>query len=103
SLWQMVERVVDLHGIEMTGVVGKPTPLREIPRVEDLLPVVIVVARGSDSKLSSFDTHASVNPAHPQHRKHTASHRPLALLPVGTDDTRSEGWGKIYASNAGLG
>src|SRR5262249_32837087 len=62
-LRQMVESVVDLHGIEMTGVVGKPPLLREMPRVEDLLPVVIVVARSADPKLSSFGTHASVRPA----------------------------------------
>src|SRR5207248_4467952 len=66
SLWQMVERVVNLHGIEMTGVVGKPTLLREMPRVEDLLPVVIVVARSSDPKLTSCGTHIFVNPAHPR-------------------------------------
>jgi hypothetical protein len=64
SLWQMVESVVDLHGIKMASVVGKPTLLRETPRVENLLPVVIVIARGPDPKLSSFGTHASVGLAH---------------------------------------
>ena len=65
SLWQMVESLVDLHSIKMVGVVGKPTLLREISWVENLLPVVIVIARGSDPKLSAFGTHASVGPAHP--------------------------------------
>ena len=65
SLWQMVESIVDLYSIKMVGVVGKPTLLREISWVENLLPVVTVIARGSDPKLSSFGTHASVGPARP--------------------------------------
>ena len=90
SLWQMVERVVNLHGIEMTGVVGKPTLLREMPRVEDLLPVVIVVARSSNPKLASCGTHASVSPAHPEPRKRAAFYQLLALLPLATDNTLGE-------------
>ena len=59
----MVERVVDLHGLKMTGVVGQLLLLRDIPGVEDLLPVIVVVARGSDPELSSFGMHASVRSA----------------------------------------
>jgi hypothetical protein len=45
----MVKSVIDLHGIEVAGVVGKPTPLRDIGGVKDPPPVVILVARSSDA------------------------------------------------------
>jgi hypothetical protein len=78
----MVESVVDFYGIKVTGVVGKPVLLREAPEIEDPPPVVIEVARGSDPKLASSRTHASVSLTYPEHRKRVAFYRLLALLPL---------------------
>jgi hypothetical protein len=78
----MIESVVDFYGIKVTGVVGKPVLLREVPGIEDPPPVVIVIARGSDPKLASFGTHASVRLTYPEHRKCALSYRLLALLPL---------------------
>jgi hypothetical protein len=56
---QTVERMVDLHGIEVLGVVDEPALLRDVPGVEDSLPVIILIARGPDTQLPSLGTHQS--------------------------------------------
>lgn len=63
-------------------LVGRTGRSRELSGVEDPPPVVIVVARSSDVKLASFDTHVSVSPAYPAHRKRAVFYRLLALLPL---------------------
>jgi hypothetical protein len=50
SIQEMVKSAVDLHGIEVTRIVFKPSLLWQIFGIENPRPVVILVAGGSDSK-----------------------------------------------------
>src|SRR5436305_209060 len=48
ALRQPVERIVDLDGGEVPGVVLQPAPLRQAGRVEPVPPVLVLPAAGTD-------------------------------------------------------
>ena len=51
-LREAVEAIVDLYGVEMPAVEVKPFALRQILRIEEPLPVLVVPAAGTDAEVA---------------------------------------------------
>jgi len=54
---QMIKGVVDLHGVKVLGVMGKPVGMGQVFGVKEAFPVIVVITRSTDAKRSLVTNH----------------------------------------------